>query len=212
MLPIYALRITDDTYGVNVISVVSDPAIQEQCMKFSKQEKLDIKLSQNDEKQELFGPCVVPNILIYRRDPQSGSEYYVVFEKDTIEQLEKNYFKSGFNFNVSLEHSGENVPGYVFESFIKNSELGIDPKGWDVENGTWFVRMRIEDKAVWDRIKEEGLSGFSVECLLAGVEIGETFNKQEQNQESIHEQFDQEERQVEKKTWMDELLNMADQM
>ena len=178
MLPVYALRIADNADGVNVISVVTDPAIMESCMKFDKQEKLELKLETNDEKQELFGPCVVPDLLIYRRDPRTNFEYYVVFEKDTIEQLEKKFFKDGFNFNVSLEHSGDNISGYVFESFIKNKELGIDPEGWDVEDGTWFIRMRIDDKDAWNRIKEEGLSGFSVECLMQGVEVGESFSKQ----------------------------------
>lgn len=180
MLPVYALRIADNTDGVNVISVVTDPAIMESCMKFDKQEKLELKLETNDEKQELFGPCVVPNLLIYRRNPKTNFEYYVVFEKDTIEQLEKKFFKDGFNFNVSLEHSGDNISGYVFESFIKNKELGIDPEGWDVEDGTWFIRMRIDDKDAWNRIKEEGLSGFSVECLMQGVEVGESFSKQDE--------------------------------
>ena len=178
MLPVYALRIADNTDGVNVISVVTDPAIMESCMKFDKQEKLELKLETNDEKQELFGPCVVPDLLIYRRDPRTNFEYYVVFEKDTIEELEKKFFKDGFNFNVSLEHSGDNISGYVFESFLKNKELGIDPEGWDVEDGTWFIRMRIDYKDVWNRIKEEGLSGFSVECLMQGVEVGEIFSKQ----------------------------------
>lgn len=178
MLPVYALRIADNTDGVNVISVVTDPAIMESCMKFDKQEKLELKLETNDEKQELFGPCVVPDLLIYRRDPRTNFEYYVVFEKDTIEQLEKKFFKDGFNFNVSLEHSGDNISGYVFESFIKNKELGIDPEGWDVKDGTWFIRMRIDDKDAWNRIKEEGLRGFSVECLMQGVEVGESFSKQ----------------------------------
>lgn len=178
MLPVYALRIADNTDGVNVISVVTDPAIMESCMKFDKQEKLELKLETNDEKQELFGPCVVPDLLIYRRDPRTNFEYYVVFEKDTIRELEKKFFKDGFNFNVSLEHSGDNISGYVFESFIKNKELGIDPEGWDVEDGTWFIRMRIDDKDAWNRIKQEGLSGFSVECLMQGVEVGESFSKQ----------------------------------
>lgn len=178
MLPVYALRIADNTDGVNVISVVTDPAIMESCMKFDKQEKLELKLETNDEKQELFGPCVVPDLLIYRRDPRTNFEYYVVFEKDTIEQLEKKFFKDGFNFNVSLEHSGDNISGYVFESFIKNKELGIDPEGWDVEDGTWFIRMRIDDKDAWNRIKQEGLRGFSVECLMQGVEVAESFSKQ----------------------------------
>lgn len=190
MLPIYALRITDDIDGVNTISVVSDPAIMESCMKFSSQEKLEIKLEQNDEKQELFGPALIPDLLIYRRDERNDFEYYVTFEKETIESIEKRYFKQGFNFNVSLEHSGENVPGYVYESFIKDSALGIDPEGWDVPDGTWFVRMKIEDKATWERIKQEGLAGFSVECFMQGVEIGETMSKQNQPENTATDMID----------------------
>ena len=177
MLPVYALILGDDPVnGVNVISVVADPAIEENCLKFSSA-KFEIKLAQDMEKHELFGPVLIPDMLIYRR-AANGLEYYVTFQKETIEALEKRYFKSGFNFNVSLDHSGENVQGYVFESFIKDESLGVSPSGWDLPDGTWFIRMKIEDDAAWEKIKQEGLSGFSVECFMDGVEIGEALSAQ----------------------------------
>lgn len=182
MLPIYALILGDDPVnGVNVISVVADPAIEENCLKFSS-DKFEIKLSQDNEKHELFGPVLIPDLLIYRR-AANGLEYYVTFSRETIDALEKRYFKSGFNFNVSLDHSGENVQGFVFESFIKDESLGVNPAGWDVPSGTWFIRMKIEDDAAWEKIKNEGLSGFSVECFMEGVEIGEALSRQKEETE-----------------------------
>ena len=62
---------------------------------------------------------------------------------------------------------------YVFESWIVE-----DPKtdkantvyGYDVPKGTWMVKMKVEDKETWKRIKNGELKGFSVEGSFSDME------------------------------------------
>ena len=35
--------------------------------------------------------------------------------------------------------------------------------GFDLPVGTWFVKMRVDNQKVWERIKKGELRGFSVE-------------------------------------------------
>lgn len=200
-LPVYSLEITGEDTGISAVSIVDEPAIMNNFLKFS--EEKQVMLSKDNEKQDLYGPVLIPGQLIYRRGGEDG--YYVTFSAETIEKLQKKYFRTGTNFSMSLDHDGNPIQAYVFESFLKDSANGISPKQWpELDDGTWFIRAHIEDPGVWERIKAEELHGFSIECIMGAVEL----SKHEQKQE----QFDQEERQVEKKHWMDELLNMADQM
>jgi len=35
--------------------------------------------------------------------------------------------------------------------------------GYDLPNGTWFVKMKIENEDLWQKIKEGELKGLSIE-------------------------------------------------
>ena len=35
--------------------------------------------------------------------------------------------------------------------------------GYDLPNGTWFVKMKIENDEMWNKIKEGELKGLSIE-------------------------------------------------
>ena len=73
----------DDTKsGVNMISLVDQPAIEVDWLAFSEQKKLQFAQVSKD-KQLLAAPFLIPNKMIYRKD--GINEYFVVFE------LEPNY-------------------------------------------------------------------------------------------------------------------------
>lgn len=162
-LPVYSLEITDEISGVKAVSIVDDPAIMNNFLKFS--EDKEILLSKDNEKRDLYGPILIPDQLIYRKG--DGAGYYVTFSAETIEALQKKYFMEGANFNLSLDHDGNPIRAYVFESFLKDSENGIVPAQWpDLPDGTWFIRAHIDDEAAWEKIKDEDLRGFSIECMM----------------------------------------------
>ena len=75
-LPIYDIVLSEDdlSQGVGMISLVDDPAIKVNWIKLAKQTSLSFK--SDKEKQMLYGPFLIPNMLIYRSDEHNG-EYYV---------------------------------------------------------------------------------------------------------------------------------------
>ena len=90
-MKLYELKINEDELngseqGIYAISLVEDPAIEENWIYFSKEESEEKVLLQaeDDEQQTLVGAVLVPNKKILRRDPQTGEEYTIYFESETI--------------------------------------------------------------------------------------------------------------------------------
>jgi len=57
--------------------------------------------------------------------------------------------------------------------------------GFDLPDGTWFVKMRIENDELWNKIKEGELKGISIEGYF--VDKMENMGKQEPTNEEILE-------------------------
>lgn len=160
-IPIYAVDFTDDSVW-NSISIVDFPAIEKDFLKLSKQ--ADVKLSINDEKREISGPVLIPNQLVYRRDSNSGKEYYIKFTEDSIKKMAIEFFKRGTQNNGNVMHQ-INVNGITFfESYLINKERNLCPKEFeDLPNGSWIVTARVNNNDVWDAIKNGELKGFSID-------------------------------------------------
>jgi hypothetical protein len=164
-LPIYKLKIDDETLGVNYIALVDHPAIERNWMAFSK-EKAQFEVV-NKDLQIITGPLMIADLPIYRRSEERG-EYYAVFDAETIEKIAMRYFKNKFTGNVNIMHD-ENLKVndvFIFESFIINRGRGINPpKSFDgVTDGSWFGTMKVENNEVWEEFIKTGmLKGFSVE-------------------------------------------------
>lgn len=202
-LPLYDMQIQDELDGVYKISLVNAPAIESDFILFSEEEKKKFYFK-DEEKHIITGPCMIPRIPIYRVD-ETGFEFYVQFSEETIRKSAELFMKNGFQSNISVDHQFDVKDAYVFESYIIDKERGIDPKDLDLPSGTWCVSIKCENKELWEKLKNTDLlHGMSIETINTAIQMAK--------QESKQQNFDQEERQVEKKTWMDELLNMADQM
>ena len=162
-VPVYKLTIKEDDInsGVDFIALVDSPAILRNFLAFAKHEKFVA----NEEKRVVTGPLMIPEIPIYRRD--EGGEFYVVFGRDTIYQIAQKFMKELRNDKVNQMHQpDQKVEGvYMFESFIINSERGINtPKGFEhLPDGTWFGSYKIDNDEVWQQVKDGTFNGFSVE-------------------------------------------------
>lgn len=165
MLPIYELVLDSEYDGVNLISVVTAPAIEKDFLKFGEEVNLFEKFTKlNDEKRELFGPALLPEQLIYRNSPEIG-EYLVRFSAETIKQIEERFFDQGWQNGSSLEHAIP-IAATVFESFILDHGSGLCPNDFeDLPDGTWIIKMKIHNEKTWNEIKKNGYKGFSVEVL-----------------------------------------------
>jgi hypothetical protein len=125
----------------------------------------------NDEERIVVGPAMIPDLPIYRRD-ETG-EYYVFFDKKTIETIALKFYAKGFQQNANEMHA-KAVDGITFfQSWIADESKGI-PKMKQFENlpdGTWFLGAKVENDETWAKVKDGTFKGFSVEGMFDMTEI-----------------------------------------
>ena len=156
----------DELNGIEAISIVENPAIEEDFIALKDQQ---IKLAEVDkEKKILMGALLIPNKPIYR---QSGDEeYYIYFSRDTVLKASQKYLKSGNQKNSTLEHQ-MNIQGLTLvESWIKEDKVHDKSVkyGMDVPIGTWMGSVKVDNDEVWENYVKTGLvKGFSIEGYFA---------------------------------------------
>lgn len=170
-MPIYELKINNeiaDDSEVSFVALVDLPAIKKDFIAFSDTQPIKFDIQSEDE-HIITGPLMIPEQLIYRKNDKFG-EHYVKFSTETIKQIAIKFSKKGYQKNVNLMHDeGLQVDGLtMFESFISNEKRGVKPMAAfaDLPDGTWFGSFYVENKDVWNSIKDGKVKGFSVEGLF----------------------------------------------
>lgn len=168
-LPIYDVVITDETQGVGMISLVDDPAIKVNWIKLAQQNPMLFK--SDKDKQLLYGPFLIPNMLIYRYDDMNG-EYYVRFKSEEIEKIATKFNEDLNNRNINFMHTDEQVDAFVSSNWIIEGDQDKSKNlGFDLPEGTWFGSVKVKDENFWtNKVKNEEVKGFSVE-ILADLEL-----------------------------------------
>ena len=155
----------DDVSGIEAISVVESPAIEEDFIALKNQE---FKLAEVDkEKRILMGAALVPNKPIYRRNGED--EYYIYFSKDTVRKASELFFIRGNQNNSTLEHNMPLTGLTAVESWIVEGEKDKTRHyDLDVPIGTWMVSMKVHNDDVWNNYVKTGkVKGFSIEGYFA---------------------------------------------
>lgn len=162
-LDIVELFINEDEEdsGVEAISLVEYPAIEENFVALSKH-KVEFKAIDED-KRIVVGYALVPDKKIYRR--KSDYEYYITFSSDTVRKASELYLKRLKNNNTTLEHESLTSGVSVVESWIVESEEHDKIKlyGLDPIKGAWVVKMKVYNDKVWEDVKSGKYMGFSIE-------------------------------------------------
>lgn len=181
-LPIYDIKLTDDTQGVGFISLVDEPAIGVDWIKLSSEAQLSFKADK--EKQLLYGPFLIPNKLIYRHDEKMG-EYYVRFSREEIEKIASKFNEDLNNKNINFQHSDQKVEAFVASNWMIEGEQDKSHNmGFDLPEGTWFGGVKVKDLSFWtDKVKTDEVRGFSVE-ILADLELA-LKNKEQKMEKQI---------------------------
>jgi hypothetical protein len=125
----------------------------------------------NDEERIVVGPAMIPDLPIYRRD-ETG-EYYVFFDKKTIETIALKFYAKGFQQNANEMHS-KFIDGITFfQSWIADESKGIPKMKQfeDLPDGTWFLGAKVENDETWAKVKDGTFKGFSVEGMFDMTEI-----------------------------------------
>lgn len=169
----YKVGLDSETYK---ISMVSEPAIEQDYVALAKQDEVEIKLA-SDERHICYGPALIPNKDIYRNNGEQ--EFYINFTEESIVKMSQDFMKNYRQHEVNLQHE-ENVD----EVFVCESWIVEDPYrdkanslGFNVPKNTWMIGMKVNNIDTWERVKSGELKGFSVESAIHLEE----FNKQNEN-------------------------------
>jgi len=150
-------------HGVDAISIVEHPAIEEDFITLSKDYKFEFK-EVNAEKRILMGAAMIPEKPIYRREGEE--EYYVFFTKETIRRASELYLMNGKQNNATLEHQSKLTGLSLVESWIIEDSDKDKSKAYGLEYpvGTWMVSMKVNNDDVWEEYVSSGkVKGFSIE-------------------------------------------------
>jgi len=164
-LPIYKMVLSDDPEitGVEYMALVDRPAMGVDFVKFAEATRFK---TQDEVKQVVSGPIMIPDQLIYRFDEKKG-EYYLTADRAVIEKTVLRFSKLGNFAKVNIQHDENNIVDdvFMFESFIIDRSKGILPTEFsDLPDGTWFGSYKIDNEQVWkDYISTGRLKGFSLE-------------------------------------------------
>ena len=161
------LVISDDNeeLAIDAISLVSQPAIEVDFIYFNKAKNNLTLAKLDEEKRMLVSPALIPLKNIYRYDAEKDQDYYVFFSKETVRKASEMYLKHNNHHKATYEHE-QRVSGVLtIESWIKEDEkyAKSNAYGFDLPIGTWFVKMKINNSEMWERIKSGELRGLSIE-------------------------------------------------
>ena len=163
---IVELVIDDDSeeLAIDAISLVASPAIEQDFVYFGKEKNNLTFAKVDEEKRMLVSPALIPNKQIFRYNPNTDSEYYVYFSPETVRKASELYLKHNNHHKATHEHN-ERVSGVLtVESWIKEGDMDKSKLyGYDLPNGTWFVKMKINNNELWEKVKDGSLRGLSIE-------------------------------------------------
>ena len=169
--------------GIEAISVVENPAIEEDFIALKKQQ---VKLAEVDkEKRILMGAALIPNKKIYRTNGED--EYNIFFSEDTVRKASELFLSRGKQNNSTLEHDVKLNGLSVVESWIIEDKKKDKSRkyGFDLPIGTWMVSVKVNNDEVWNNFVKEGkVKGFSIEGFFAD-------KLDERPKESVEEDFDE---------------------
>jgi len=170
----------DQEIGIEAISVVENPAIEEDFIALKSQE---FQLAEVDkEKRILLGALLVPNKPIYRKS--GDDEYYIYFSRETVLKASQMFLQQGKQNNSTLEHQHKIQGLSLVESWIVE-----DPKmdktklyGMELPKGTWVGAVKVNNEQIWQEFVKTGkVKGFSIEGYFA--------DKMERPKESIKDEL-----------------------
>ena len=170
--------------AIDAISLVTSPAIEQDFVFFGKEKNNLTFAKVDEEKRMLISPALIPNKQIFRHDPNTDSDYYVYFSKETVQKASELYLKHNNHHKATYQHQDRVSGVLTVESWIKEGDMDKSKLyGYDLPNGTWFVKMKIENDELWQKIKSGELKGLSIEGYF--TDKMEKMGKKEPSSEEI---------------------------
>ena len=180
-LPLFDITLKDIEQGMYKISLVDKPAIEENFIYFNETKVTEkINMFASDEKKELVGPIMIPNKEILRFDEKLGY-YYVRFTEEIIKEIMYKYSKEGLFNAFGINHSYDTDEVVMLEVWMKEGEYDKSMNyGFDLPNGTVFVKAKVESDELFTSIKNGEINGFSIEIK---ADIKQIYKEEEEMNE-----------------------------
>lgn len=165
------MDLPDDMIGVYAISVVDEPAIEENFIALSKQKNnSQYSLAKvNEEKRLLVGAALIPNKKIYRQETGTDG-YYMYFPPKVVAKAAHNFLINNMHHNHTLMHE-QRVEGLsVVETWLIEDKENDKSKiyGFDLPVGTWMMAVKVNNDEIWtEQVKAGKVKGFSIEAYFA---------------------------------------------
>ena len=164
---IVELVIQDDNQelAIDAISLVTSPAIEQDFVFFGKEKNNLTFAKVDEEKRMLISPALIPNKQIFRHDPNTDSDYYVYFSKETVQKASELYLKHNNHHKATYQHQDRVSGVLTVESWIiEDTKLDKSTLyGYSLPVGTWMVKLKIDNDEIWSKIKSGELKGLSIE-------------------------------------------------
>lgn len=157
----------DELNGIEAISIVEKPAIEEDFVALKDEQEIELKKI-DEEKRILLGPILIPNKPILRKGKEDN--YYIYFSRDTVRKASELYLKNGNQGKSTLEHEHSINGLTLVESWIVEDQKKDKSQlyGMDVPLGTWMGTIRVDNQDIWDQYVKSGkVKGFSIEGYFA---------------------------------------------
>lgn len=193
-IPIFDISVDEDGLGLFGLSFVDQPAIQVELHAFRDEEQKVFFASR--EKREVVSPVLIPNQLIIRE--ADGIPYYMRASEDTIRKIYEKYMLSGnwnnFTYmhqNMELDITDRVEEGiYLQRLWIIDDEKTDDANtkyGFSLPKGTLMMKAKVNNRHIWNEIKEGRLRGISLEAFFDKINTNKalqiTYSKMKTNLE-----------------------------
>ena len=87
--------------------------------------------------------------------PDSDNDF---MRRDKVRKMAHDFLRNGELSNIDIQHDGNFISASVVESWFVEEASDLYRKH------SWAVAVKIDDKAVWELVKDGKLNGFSMEA------------------------------------------------
>ena len=195
-IPIFDISVDEEGMGLFGLSFVDNPAIQVELHAFKAEEAQKVFFASH-EKREVVSPVMIPNQLIIRE--AMGIPYYMRASEETIRKMYEKYMLSGNwnNFTYMHENMDADISERVQEGIYlqrlwiiedeKNDDACTKYGFTDLPKGTLMMKCKVNNRQIWNEIKEGKLRGISLEAFFDKINTNKalqiTYSKMKTNLE-----------------------------
>lgn len=158
------------TDGVFALSLVNNPAIEEDFIHLSAHEETVNFSVVNEERRVIVGVALVPEKKILRKVKDKFCNVY--FTAKTIAQSQELFMKNLNLSNFTKEHEAPIKGVSVVESWIVEDTDNDKSNIYNLNApiGSWVVMSKIDNDEEWEKVKDGTYKGYSIEARYKGLE------------------------------------------